>query len=337
MEQDRTAAHSLLAAAGDGRTPPLNRSGLVPPTPNNPPTDLDATGGKWGRPGRRLVKIPAMPQLAAVNEAFAHQLAADWLAAWNQHDLDAIMAHYADDIEFTSPFVAPVLGDPGGVVRGKAALRDYFARALTAYPDLQFESDEVLIGVNSLALHYRSVKNLMAAEVMTFNAHHQIVRVLVHYAPAPAPVTVAPETPAREWRNGDYLLTDDPALLDLDAVCALLHSTYWADDRPRDVIAKAIRNSTCLSLVHDGQLVGFIRGVTDHATYTWVCDVIVHPGHRGKGLGKWIVQCFLEHPDLQTISHHLCTRDAHALYESFGFQRIEAMRRSDKPMPFLLA
>ncbi len=191
--------------------------------------------------------------------------------------------------------------------------------------------------MNSLTLHYRSVKNLMAAEVMTFNTRNQIIRVLAHYAPAPAPLKAARETPAREWRNGDYLLTDDPAQLGLDAVCALLHSTYWAGDRPRDVIAKAIRHSTCLSLVHKGQLVGFIRGVTDHATYTWVCDVIIHPGHRGKGLGKWIVQCFLEHPDLQTISHHLCTKDAHALYESFGFQRIEAMRRSDKPMPFLLA
>ena len=119
-------------------------------------------------------------------------------------------------------------------------------------------------------------------------------------------------------------------------MCGLLHSTYWADDRPREVIEKGILHSTCLSLIHAGKLVGFIRGVTDQATFTWVCDVIIHADHRGKGLGKWIVQCFLEHPDLQTISHHLCTKDAHALYESFGFKRIEALRRSDRPMPFLL-
>jgi len=141
----------------------------------------------------------------------------------------------------------------------------------------------------------------------------------------------------REWHHGDYLLTDDPRRLDLDAVCALLHSTYWANDRSREVIEKSIRHSVCLSLLHDGRQVGFIRGVTDYATFTWVCDVIVHPDHQGKGLGKWIVKCFLEHPDLQTISHHLCTKDAHSLYESFGFKRIEAMRRSDRPMPFLLA
>jgi len=142
---------------------------------------------------------------------------------------------------------------------------------------------------------------------------------------------------AHQWRRGDYLLTDDLRRLDLDAVCVLLRSTYWANDRPRSVIEKAIRHSVCLNLFHDGRQVGFIRGVTDHATFTWLCDVIVHPDHRGKGLGKWMVQCFLEHPQLQTLSHHLCTRDAHALYESLGFKRIEAMRRSDRPMPFLLA
>jgi GNAT superfamily N-acetyltransferase/ketosteroid isomerase-like protein len=283
-----------------------------------------------------LVKIPSIPQLAAVNESFAHQFAADWFAAWNRHDLDAILAHYAEDVEFNSPFVARLLGDSNGVVRGKPALRDYFARALVAYPNLKFEPGQVLVGVNSLTLHYRSVKNLMAAEVMAFNANDQVVRVLAHYAPAPASSDARHNSSPQEWRNGDYLLTDDPGRLDLDAVCALLHSTYWANDRPRDVIAKGIRHSTCLSLIHQGRLVGFIRGVTDHATFTWVCDVIIHPDHRNKGLGKWIVQCFLEHPDLQTISHHLCTRDAHALYESFGFQRIEAMRRSDRPMPFLL-
>jgi GNAT superfamily N-acetyltransferase len=146
--------------------------------------------------------------------------------------------------------------------------------------------------------------------------------------------TPAPKR-AREWRRDDYLLTDDPRRLDLDAVCALLHSTYWAHDRSREVIAKAIRHSVCLNLRHAGRQVGFARGVTDHATFTWLCDVIVHPDHQRKGLGKWMVQCFLEHPDLQTISHHLCTKDAHALYESFGFKRIEAMRRSSRPMPYL--
>ena len=136
-----------------------------------------------------------------------------------------------------------------------------------------------------------------------------------------------------EWTNGDYTLTDDQKRIDLDAVCALLNTSYWANDRPREVIAKSIQHSLCFALLHEGRQVGFCRGVTDHATFTWVADVIIAPEHRGHGLGKWMMQCLLSHPALQTISYQLCTRDAHELYEPFGFQRIEAMRRSSRP-PF---
>ena len=277
-----------------------------------------------------------------MNDARAQQFAQAWLDAWNRHDLEAILAHYAEEVEFASPFVTQVLGDASGLVRGKRALRDYFARGLAAYPDLHFTQLQVFLGVASLTLQYRSVKNLQAAEVMAFNAAGLVSRVQAHYAPATsaAPAEAAnPTTPAaasiQQWQRDDYLLTDDPQQLDLNVVCDLLHSTYWANDRPREVIERGVRHSTCLSLLHRGRQVGLIRGVTDHATFTWVCDVIVDPAHRGRGLGKWMMQCFLAHPALQTISHHLCTKDAHALYESFGFQRIEAMRRSDRPMPFL--
>lgn len=131
-----------------------------------------------------------------------------------------------------------------------------------------------------------------------------------------------------EWSNGEYLLSDDKQRLDLDAVMGLMAMSYWANDRPRHVMDKALRHSVCFGLYHRGQLAGFARAVTDHATFTWVCDVILHPDHRGRGLGKWMMKCYLEHPDLQTISYHLRTEDAHGLYEQFGFQRVEAMRKS---------
>lgn len=133
-----------------------------------------------------------------------------------------------------------------------------------------------------------------------------------------------------EWRRGEYLLTDDPNRLDLGRVMELLRSSYWAADRPREMMEKAICHSVCFSLLHDGEQVGFARAVTDEATFTWVCDVILHPDHRGRGLGKWMMKCLLEHPQLQTVSHHLRTEDAHGLYEQFGFNRVEAMRRSVK-------
>lgn len=134
-----------------------------------------------------------------------------------------------------------------------------------------------------------------------------------------------------EWKRDDYVVTDDRSRLDRAAVCALLHATYWAHDRPSELIEKSMENSVCFSLLYDGRQVGFARAVTDHATYTWVCDVIVHTDHRARGLGQWLMQCLLEHPDLQTTTHNLRTKDAHTLYEKFGFERIETLRRSTKP------
>ena len=134
-----------------------------------------------------------------------------------------------------------------------------------------------------------------------------------------------------EWSHGEYSLTDNPNRLDLDAVHALLQTAYWSHDRPRALIEKSIQHSVCFALYHAGRQVGFARAVTDRATFTWICDVIIHPDHRGRGLGKWMLKCLLEHPDLQTLSHHLRTKDAHGLYEPFGFERIEALRRSTKP------
>jgi len=271
-----------------------------------------------------------------MNEESARRLAQEWITAWNRHDMEAILAHYADEIEFTSPFVPKLAGIESGTLVGKSALRDYFRQGLEAYPDLRFELMQVLVGVRSVTLLYRSVNNLDAAEVLTLNNLARIVRAEVHYSPSNRAGEASLPNAFNEWNRGEYFLSDDSAKGDLDAICALLRSTYWADDRSREVIEKSLQHSICLHLVHRGRQVGLIRGVTDHATFTWVCDVIVDPAHRGRGLGKWLVESFLAHPQLQTISQHLCTKDAHRLYEEFGFQRIEAMRRSSRPMPFLL-
>jgi GNAT superfamily N-acetyltransferase len=124
--------------------------------------------------------------------------------------------------------------------------------------------------------------------------------------------------------NG-YLITDDPARLDLDAICRLLSETYWAAERSRDTIERSIRNSICFGLYHGPTQVGFARVVTDSATFSWICDVIIDPGHRSAGLGKWLVECVLAHPNVATTRKMLRTRDAHGLYEQFGFIRSECM------------
>ena len=111
----------------------------------------------------------------------AQSFAEEWYAAWNSHDLDAILAHYADDVEFTSPFVVALNEDPSGTIHGKDELRDYFARGLERFPDLRFEPLEVLAGVDSVTLTYVSVEGRRAAEVMTLGADGRVVRVLAHY------------------------------------------------------------------------------------------------------------------------------------------------------------
>ncbi len=111
----------------------------------------------------------------------AHHFAQEWINAWNARDLDRVLAHYTDDVELSSPFVAEVAGNPSGVVRGKPALRDYWRKALAQYPDLRFILISVGVGVSSISIRYRSVLDLIATEVLTFNASGKISRASVHY------------------------------------------------------------------------------------------------------------------------------------------------------------
>ena len=117
-----------------------------------------------------------------ISQQDADRLAAEWIAAWNAHDLDAVLAHYAEDVAFASPFVATLIGDESGVIYGRAALRDYFLRGLEAYPDLHFDLHAALPGVSSVALHYASVGGRTAIEVMELAADGVVVRVAAHYS-----------------------------------------------------------------------------------------------------------------------------------------------------------
>ncbi|MBA4550544.1 GNAT family N-acetyltransferase [Thermoactinomyces vulgaris] len=132
-----------------------------------------------------------------------------------------------------------------------------------------------------------------------------------------------------EWRHETlpYWISDQKDLLDVDAVYGLLQTTYWAKHRTRDIIEKSLENSLCFSVYGEEGQVGFMRVVTDYATFSWVCDVIIHPDHRRQGLAKWMLKFLLSHEAVRDTSMILATRDAHSLYERFGFKREELMRR----------
>jgi ribosomal protein S18 acetylase RimI-like enzyme len=121
------------------------------------------------------------------------------------------------------------------------------------------------------------------------------------------------------WHHNDYLLTDAPERMDLDAICNLLHSTYWASTRSRDVIEKTLRHSLNFGLFRAERQIGFARVVSDRATVGYLCDVIIAPEQRGAGLGQWMLGRILEHPELKTCRIDLFTRDAQEFYARFGF------------------
>ena len=112
----------------------------------------------------------------------AHRFAANWLAAWNAHDLDQIMAHYDDDVDLVSPVVVQLLNAPEGRVTGKTHLRTYFQKGLEAYPELQFVLKEVLWGLNSVVLYYANQRGTHTGECMELSPEGKVVRVVANYS-----------------------------------------------------------------------------------------------------------------------------------------------------------
>jgi ribosomal protein S18 acetylase RimI-like enzyme len=124
-----------------------------------------------------------------------------------------------------------------------------------------------------------------------------------------------------EERRGDLLLTTDRTRVDLDAVLALLLDSHWGGGMTLPVLERAIANSVTVGVLDGaGRQLGFARAVSDLATYAYLTDVIVAAHARGKGIGSWMIEAILGHPDLQGLRRiALYTRDARALYERYGF------------------
>jgi GNAT superfamily N-acetyltransferase len=121
-------------------------------------------------------------------------------------------------------------------------------------------------------------------------------------------------------RRGAYELSADPDRIDLDVVHGFLVASYWAQDIPRDTVARALAGSLAFGLYHEGAQVGLARFVTDRATFAYLADVFVLPAHRRQGLATWLVGTALTHPALSGLRRFLlATRDQQALYAKVGF------------------
>ena len=125
-----------------------------------------------------------------------------------------------------------------------------------------------------------------------------------------------------------YEITCDKARLDIGAIHEFLRKSYWSPGVPREIVERAIANSLCFGLFHEGSQVGFARVITDKATFAYLADVYVLPGHRGQGLSLQLMERVMQHPDLQGLRRMLLgTLDAHSLDEKFGFRPLRAPDR----------
>ncbi len=116
------------------------------------------------------------------NAKDAQQFAKDWCEAWNSHDLESIMSHYADDVILISPTAARLLKDPDGIVNGKAALQNYFAVGLKAYPNLRFEVLDVTCGISSVVVYYANQNGAKVSEFMEVGSDGKVTKVIAHYS-----------------------------------------------------------------------------------------------------------------------------------------------------------
>ena len=123
-----------------------------------------------------------------------------------------------------------------------------------------------------------------------------------------------------EVKKDDLIISTDPERIDLDAVCDFLSRAYWADKRTRSTIERSIRNSLVFGVYEGQRMAAMARVITDHATLAWLCDVFVHEDYRGRGIGKWLMESIMSHPELKGLRRWLlATRDAHGLYGRYGF------------------
>ena len=132
-----------------------------------------------------------------------------------------------------------------------------------------------------------------------------------------------------EYRRGSYLISTDQARLDLNVIHDYLtNSSYWAVGRRLETVRRSIEHSLSFGLYENERQIGFARVVTDYATFAWLADVFVLEEARGKGLGTWLVEVILSHPELQGFRRWtLATKDAHEIYRKFGFRELKRPER----------
>ena len=128
-----------------------------------------------------------------------------------------------------------------------------------------------------------------------------------------------------ETHKDNFTISTDPARLDMDAICDFLTRAYWALGRPPERTERAFANSLVFGLYDGEKQIGLARVVSDYAVFAYLCDVFIHEDYRAHGLGKWLIETVMSHPDLPGLRRWtLATRDAHELYRQFGWNDLQS-------------
>jgi N-acetylglutamate synthase-like GNAT family acetyltransferase len=128
---------------------------------------------------------------------------------------------------------------------------------------------------------------------------------------------------SHEYHKGNFKISTNPDLLDVDVIHAFLTRSYWSRGISRDLVIKSIDNSLCFGLYDQDRQVGFARVITDYTTHAYLCDVFILETHQGQGLGKWLIECVVTWPALQGIRRLvLATADAQEFYRKIGFSEL---------------
>jgi N-acetylglutamate synthase-like GNAT family acetyltransferase len=139
-----------------------------------------------------------------------------------------------------------------------------------------------------------------------------------------------------EKQLGEYLISTDKSKLDLDVIHAYLVDCYWAKGIPKEVLKNSIEHSLCFGVYKNKEQAGFCRAITDYCTFMYLADVFILESHRGQKLGVALIDAVVNHPDLQGIrTWTLLTKDAHGLYQKFGFENhVDPTRFMIRKVPY---
>lgn len=131
-----------------------------------------------------------------------------------------------------------------------------------------------------------------------------------------------------DYQRGEFTISTDNTQLDIEVIHSFLDTSYWAAGRSIETIRRSIENSLPFGVYKGEQQVGFARVITDYATFAWIADVFILDQFQAQGLGKWLMEVIISHPELQGFRRWvLATKDAHEMYRRFGFDELKRPER----------